>query len=385
MKHLKIAIVHEWLEHYGGSERVLGQLLACYPQADVFTVVDFMAEDKRAFLGGRKVTTTFIQHLPFARRCFRQYLQLMPIAIEQLDLSGYDLVISSHHAVAKGVITGPDQLHISYVHSPMRYAWDMQAQYLRQSSLDRGFKSLYAKWILHRLRSWDRTSAAGVDIFLANSCYIARRIRKVYRRNAHVLHPPVAVDRFVPGDGERDGYLVASRFVPYKRIDLIVEAFAQMPNHRLTVVGDGSGYDLVARMAAQCKNIELRKPVSEPALVALMQRARAMVFVAEEDFGITMVEAQACGTPVIAYGAAGACDIISSDASAGSTGVLFHEQSVEAIIDAVRRFESLEPAISTELCRANAMRFSEDSFRSQFRALVAEHSTHFNNWPESPF
>jgi len=382
MRHLKIAIVHEWLEHYGGSERVLGQLLACYPQADVFAVVDFMAEDERAFLGGREVTTTFIQYLPFARRCFRRYLQLMPIAIEQLDLSGYDLVISSHHAVAKGVITGPDQLHISYVHSPMRYAWDMQAQYLQQSGLDRGLKSLYAKWMLHSLRGWDRTSAAGVDVFIANSSYIARRIRKAYRRNAHVLHPPVAVDRFVPGDGVRDGYLVVSRLVPYKRIDLIVEAFAQMPNHRLTVVGDGPGYDVVAGVAARCKNIELLKPVSECALVALMQRARAMVFAAEEDFGITMVEAQACGTPIIAYGAAGACDIISSDASAESTGVLFPKQSVEAIIEAVRRFEALEAAMSPQSCRANAMRFSENNFRNKFCALVAEHEHIVVNRPD---
>ena len=187
---MKVAIIHEWLESYAGSERVLEQLLACWPEADIYAVCDFLPEAQRHFLGGRAVRTSFIQRLPFARKRFRWYLQLMPLAIEQFDLAGYDLVVSSHHAVAKGVITGPDQTHLSYIHSPMRYAWDMQAQYLRQAGMERGLRSAYTRWLLHRLRLWDRSSAASVDAIIANSHYIAQRIRKAWRRESQVIHPP---------------------------------------------------------------------------------------------------------------------------------------------------------------------------------------------------
>ena len=369
---LRVAIVHEWLEVFAGSERVLEQLIACFPQADLFAVVDFMGERDRRFLGGRTVRTSFIQRLPFARKRFRNYLGLMPLAIEQFDLTGYDLIISSNHAVAKGVITGPEQLHVSYVHSPMRYAWDLQGRYLKESGLDRGLRGLYVRWLLHRLRQWDARSSAGVDLFVANSRYIAERIRKAYRREAAVLAPPVATAVFVPAGGAReDFYLVSSRFVPYKRIDLIVEAFAAMPERRLVVVGDGPGAVAVRRAAAGHANIEIRKPVSGGELVSLMQRARAFVFAAEEDFGITMAEAQSCGTPVIAYGVGGARDIVIDGGAGGAaTGVLFGEQSVAAIRDAVDRFER-DRAISPALCRDNALRFAEPEFRAEFRALVS--------------
>ena len=187
---MRVAIVHEWLEHYAGSERVLEQLLKCYPEADVFAVVDFMPPKERAFLAGRPVTTSFIQKLPFARSRFRNYLQLMPLAVEQFDLASYDLIISSNHAVAKGVLTGPKQVHVSYVHSPMRYAWDLQAQYLRESGVEKGPKSLYVRWLLHKMRVWDASSANGVDVFIANSSYIAKRIQKAYRREAIVVRRP---------------------------------------------------------------------------------------------------------------------------------------------------------------------------------------------------
>ena len=386
---LRVAIVHEWLEVFAGSERVLEQLIACFPQADLFAVVDFMSARDRRFLGGRPVRTSFIQRLPFARKRFRHYLGLMPLAIEQFDLTGYDLIVSSNHAVAKGVITGPEQLHVSYVHSPMRYAWDLQGRYLKESGLERGLRGLYVRWLLHRLRQWDARSSAGVDLFVANSRYIAERIRKAYRREATVLAPPVATEMFspdgVPGmsgpredarvaapdGGREDFYLVASRFVPYKRIDLIVDAFAAMPSRRLVVVGEGTGADAVRRAAAGHANIEIRKPVGGAELVALMRRARAFVFAAEEDFGITMAEAQSCGTPVIAYGVGGARDIVIDGHGAGGTGVLFAEQSVGSLCDAVDRFEREEAGISPASCRANALRFAEPAFRAAFRALVA--------------
>ncbi|POF61982.1 glycosyl transferase family 1 [Novacetimonas maltaceti] len=369
---LRIAIVHEWLEHYAGSERVLEQLVLMYPQAAIFAIVDFMPPDQRAFLGGRPVETTFIQGLPFARRYFRYYLGLMPVAVEQLDLSGFDLVISSNHAVAKGVITGPDQVHVCYVHSPMRYAWDMQAAYLRHGGMERGMKGLYARWLLHRLRNWDVRSAAGVDAFVANSTYIARRIRKVYRRKAEVVYPPVDIDRFhEKPHPRREAYVVISRMVPYKRIDLVVEAFRRMPRHVLHVAGDGPERERIEAAAKGASNIIFRGRVSDAEVLEMMQDARAFVFAAEEDFGIAMVEAQACGTPLIVFGRGGACDIVrDGDDPHGPTGVFFEEQEADAIMDAVGRFEAMRARITAAACRANAQRFSCDAFRqSMFRVV----------------
>src|SRR5215813_11407171 len=230
---MRVAIVHEWLVVYAGSERVLEQILKIFPDADLFAVVDFLPEEHRHLLGGRKPITTFIQHLPFARKRFRNYLGLMPIAIEQLDLSGYDLVISSSHAVAKGVITGPGQVHISYVHSPVRYAWDLQHEYLREAKLESGLKSILARLTLHYLRLWDLRTINTVDSFVANSSFVAERIRKFYGRDAVVIHPPVDTDAF-PLCVEKEGYyFVASRAVPYKRLPLLIEAFNAMPGRQL--------------------------------------------------------------------------------------------------------------------------------------------------------
>lgn len=367
---MKVALVHEWLENYAGSERVLAHILRCFPQADIFAVVDFLPACERDFLEGRAVRTSFIQNLPFARKHFRNYLQLMPLAIEQFDLTGYDLVISSNHAVAKGVLTGPKQVHVSYVHSPMRYAWDLQAQYLRESGLERGLKSLYVRWLLHKMRLWDASSANGVDQFIANSSYIARRISKTYRREALVVPPPVAVEDFTPAHCGREGFLVVSRFVPYKRVELIAQAFREMPQHQLTIVGAGTNAPLIANAVGGAKNITLRDPVSHAELVTLMRCTRAMIFAAEEDFGITMVEAQACGTPVIAFAEGGARDIFNTSAAMPPTGILFGEQSAPSIIDALRRFVEQEPYLTASLCRANALRFSEDAFRERFMAAV---------------
>lgn len=372
---MRVAVVHEWLDSYAGSERVVEQLLEIWPEADLFAVCDFLPPGERAFLRGRPVRTTFIQRLPFARRLFRQYLPLMPLAIEQLDMSGYDLVVSSSHAVAKGVLTGPGQLHVSYVHSPMRYAWDLQHQYLRQSGLERGPKGALTRWLLHRLRIWDRASAAGVDVLVANSAYIAERIRKVWRREAPVVHPPVDIEGFASGGAGPRGehYVVASRMVPYKRVDLVVEAFRAMPGRRLVVIGDGPELKRVTDAAAGAANVELRGRVPQAELVDTIRTARAFVFAAEEDFGIAMVEAQACGTPVIAFGKGGARDILRAPPEAAPTGLFFSEQSAAAIADAVERFEGLSPPIAAEDCIANARRFGRGAFRDAMRRVVADH------------
>jgi glycosyltransferase involved in cell wall biosynthesis len=367
---MKIALVHEWLDSYAGSERVLEQLLLEWPEADIFAVCDFMPEAERGFLQGKPITTSFIQRLPFARKHFRKFLGLMPLAVEQLDLSAYDVVISSSHAVAKGVLTGPGQIHISYVHSPMRYAWDLQHQYLREAGLTRGLKGAYTRWLLHRMRLWDRTSALNPDILLANSSYIAERIQKTWRRDAQVLHPPVDIESFTPAPDKGDYYLIASRIVPYKRVDLIAAAFRAMPNRKLIIVGDGPNEAQARAAAGDAPNITFKGRIARAELIALTQGARAAVFAAEEDFGIATVEAQACGTPVIAYGRGGARDIVIAPPDARPTGLFFQEQNTASLMAAVERFEAMAPAIMPRDCRANAERFSNAHFRRRFRQVV---------------
>ncbi len=368
---MKVAIVHEWLDTFAGSERVVEQLLACWPGADLFVVCDFLPESERGFLGGRRPRTTFIQHLPLARKRFRWYLGLMPLAIEQLDLSGYDLVVSSSHAVAKGVLTGPGQLHVGYIHSPMRYAWDLQHEYLRHSGVGRGLKGALVRWMLHRMRAWDQASATRLDVVVANSTYIAGRIRKAWGRDSVVVHPPVDVQGFAMRRDKADFFLAASRMVPYKRVDLVAEAFRRMPERQLVIVGGGPCEAQVRAAAGGARNIEIRGHVPQDELVRLMQSARACLHAAEEDFGITLVEAQACGTPMIAFGRGGARDIVRVPPVAHPTGVLFPAQTAASIMQAMELFDLHEPSITPEACRRNAMRFTRERFRTAMLQLVA--------------
>jgi len=367
---VRIAIVNDWLTTYAGAERVLEQLLTVYPDAHLFSVCDFLPEAERAFLKGRSPTTTFIQKLPGAAKRYRNYLPLMPLAIEQLDLSAYDLILSCSHAVAKGVLTGPDQLHISYIHSPIRYAWDLQHQYLRESGLNHGFKGWLAKWLLHKIRLWDLRTANGVDHFIANSNFIARRIWKVYRREAEVTYPPVDVSSFTLRADKGDFYLTASRMVPYKKIDLIAEAFTRMPDKRLIIIGDGPDAERIRVRAGS--NVQLLGYQPFEVLRDHMQRAKAFVFAAEEDFGITPVEAQACGTPVIAFGKGGSLEtVVGLDQPHPPTGVFFGEQTVDAILLAISAFEENPARFSAETCRENALRFSPEIFRERIKTFVA--------------
>jgi glycosyltransferase involved in cell wall biosynthesis len=375
----RVAIVHEWFVTCAGSERVVAQLLRIFPDAQLFSVVDFLSEEDRdGFLGGRHSKTTFIQRLPRAAKSFRSYLPLMPLAIEQHDLSHYDIVISSSHAVAKGVLTGPDQLHISYVHSPIRYAWDLQHQYLAESGLTHSARGWIAKAILHYMRMWDERTAHGVDHFVANSAFIARRINKVYRREAEVVYPPVDTAKFQYREQKEAYYVTASRMVPYKRVPLIVEAFAKMPERRLVVIGDGPEYERARALAAP--NVTLLGYQPDAVLREHLQGARAFVFAAEEDFGITTVEAQACGTPVIAFGKGGALETVRAlDQSSSPTGLFFYEQTVPSIVEAVARFEANRARFRPAGCRENAERFSTARFEHEMRSLVerafAQHET----------
>lgn len=365
---MRVAVIHDWLAVYAGSERVLEQILLCYPNADLYAVIDFIPPAERGFLSGKTATTSFVQGLPFARTKYRQYFPLMPLAVEQFDLSAYDLVISSSHAVAKGVITGPDQLHVSYAHSPMRYAWDLQHQYLRDSGLDKGAKGWVAKWLLHKMRIWDVRTANGVDCFIANSQFIRRRIWKTYRRDAAVIYPPVEISKFTLREHKEDFFLAASRFVPYKKMDLIAEAFTAMPARRLVIVGDGPEMRKVRAKAGP--NVTVLGYQPDDALRDYMQRAKAFVFAAEEDFGIVPLEAQACGTPVIAYAKGGVLETVRGLEDEQPTGVFFREQSVSAIKAAVDSFEREAARILPSACRENALRFAPERFRAEFTAFV---------------
>ena len=355
----RVAIVHDWLPVYGGAERVLEQMLHLFPEADLFTLIDAIPEGQRDFLLGKQPRTSFVQRLPRGRTAYRNYFPLMPLAIEQFDLSSYDLILSSSHAFAKGAITGPDQLHVCYCHSPIRYAWDLYPRYLEELG---PWKALLARLFLHYIRIWDCRTPNGVDAFLANSGFVARRIRKVYGRDAHVVYPPVAVETFRPVAAKESYYLTAARLVPYKRVDLVVKAFGRMPTKRLVVVGGGPELAKLAALATPNVSVLGYQPRSR--LVELMSKARAFVYAAQEDFGIVLVEAQACGTPVIAYGRGGAREIVAD----GLTGTLFAEQTEEAVIGAVEAFERSD--FDTAMMRANAERFSTAVFRRNFAETV---------------
>ncbi|MDB5618123.1 glycosyltransferase [Tardiphaga sp.] len=364
---MRVAIVHDWLYTMGGAEQVLRELLRCYPHADVFTLFDVLSPEDRAKIGFKKAHTSFLQNMPFIRKMHRKYLPLMPIAIEQFDLSGYDLVISSSYAVAKGVITGPNQLHISYVHSPMRYAWDLQHAYLNESGYTAGIKGALARALLHRMRIWDVRTAHGPDAMIANSNFVAKRIKKVYGRDATVIYPPVTmpaevIDRPIAGH-----FLAASRMVPYKKIEAVIQAFAELPDLRLVVAGDGPDAERLKKMAGP--NVTFAGFVSDADLRELMGTARAFVFAAEEDFGIIVVEAQAEGAPVLALGRGGARETVSA-APGNRTGMFFDSTEPAAIAQCVRAFVAQEDTFSRADCRARAAGFSAERFRAEFVAFV---------------
>jgi glycosyltransferase involved in cell wall biosynthesis len=366
----RTALIYDRLDGYAGAERVLEQKILLYPQSDVFASIDILKDSERSFLRGKQPVTTFAQRWPLVRQHHRQFLLLLMFAMEQLDLSEYELVLSGSASIAKGVLTGPEQLHIAYIHSPMRYAWDLQHQYLREANLERGVKSLVARWMLHKARIWDSRTANGVDHYIANSQFIAKRIWKVYRREATVIYPPVDIETFGMRENKEDFYLTASRLMPYKKVPAIVEAFRALPNRKLVVIGDGTEMKRVKEAAGP--NVEVLGYQSSEVLVDLMRRAKAFVFAAEEDFGITPVEAQACGTPVIAFGRGGALETVRGLDHSKPTGLFFNSQEPQAIADAVLAFERQQDRILPANCRESATRFSVQIFRESYARFVEQ-------------
>ena len=362
----------DWLDKYAGSERVLEQMIALFPHAALFSSVDFVPTAERHFLQHKSVGTTWLQRLPFARQHFRKYLPLMPLAMRSLNLSSYQIILSSSHAIAKNVTTHPNQLHICYCHTPMRYAWDMRVQYLKDYRLEAAPKRWFANWILNALQRWDKAGAAGVAQFIANSEYVADRIRRAYARDATVIFPPVDVASIsaVAGSASGDYYITVSRIVPYKRVDILVTAFATLPHARLLVVGRGEA--LAALQAVATPNVEFLGFVEDAHMQQLIANAKGFVYAADEDFGISPVEAQALGAPVIAYGHGGNLETVSI-APSSPTGLFFAAQTPESVVDAIIQFEALQAsdrAIRAEDCKRHAAKFSTESFCSSYRKFV---------------
>ena len=369
---LKTAIVHEWLVNYAGSERCVESFTNIWQDAPVFTLVDFLNEnERRIILKGKKTNTSFIQKLPFARTQHRKYLPLFPLAIEQFDLNAYDLVLSSSHAVAKGVLTNSYQLHICYCYTPMRYAWDLYHIYLKEAGLLSGISGLTAKMILHKLRTWDIISSNRVDYFIAISNHISKRIKKTYNRDSVVIYPPVDVHLFESQSDKEDFYLTASRMVSYKRIDIIVDAFSAMSDKKLVVIGDGPEMKKIKSKAG--KNVEILGYQAFASLKSYMQKAKAFVFAAEEDFGIIAVEAMACGTPVIALNKGGASETVSDN----NTGILFDHQSPQSVKEAVLKFESIQDKFDPSIIRAHSLQFSRNIFEEKIKQFIDEKSNDF--------
>lgn len=370
---MKKALVHDWFTVYAGAEKCVESFTNIWDDFDFFSLIDFLShDDRQTMLKGKYSTTSFIQKLPKSKDKYRNYLPLFPFAVEQLDLSEYELILSSSHAVAKGVLTRPDQLHICYIYSPIRYAWDLYFQYLNESGLDKGMKGLLAKYFLHKIRMWDVSTSNRPDHYVAISKYIANRVSKIYGKHADVIYPPVDTDEFTPGDSTDDYYITFSRMVPYKKIDLIVEAFSQT-DKKLIVIGDGPDFNKVKAKAG--KNVELLSHQPRETIIELTKKAKAFIFAAEEDFGIAPIEAQACGVPVIAFGKGGALETIRGigcheQVGAETSGVFFDQQTVKSMLAALEHFEKNQDRFDKVAVRNNALRFSRCNFETQIKDYV---------------
>lgn len=364
---MKVAIVQEWLVTVGGSDKVVKAILDVFPDADIYTLVAKKEVCDELGIPWEKVHTSFIQKMPLGTKKHRAYLPLFPFAIEQFDLRGYDVVISSSHCVAKGVLTKADQLHICYCHSPIRYCWDMYNEYLEESHLDKGFKSWLVRLMLHPIRQFDAIAGSRVDYYISNSDYVGQRIRKTYRRKATTIHPNIDISNFELCNDKEEYYLASSRLVAYKKIDTIIEAFNQMPDKKLVVIGGGPNLEAYRKLAKDNVTVMGYQPFD--VLKEKMQHAKAFVFAADEDFGMIPIEAQSCGTPVIAYGHGGSLETVNG----GKTGLFFNEQTPEAILEAVNKFESMgsQPFAPAD-CRQWAEGFSEERFKRELKEFVEE-------------
>lgn len=358
---MKVAIVHDWLVTNAGAEKVLKAILEIYPQAEIFSLVDFLNEkDRREVLNGKYAKTSFIQNLPFSKRHFRNYLPLFPKAIESFDLDSYDMIISSSWAVAKGINKNSNQIHICYCHTPIRYAWDLYDEY---TSTLKQPKKFIVQQTLKYIRKWDIKTLHRVDYFIANSDFVKNRIKKTYNRDSIVIYPPVNTERFILNNKKEDFYLTACRLVPYKKTKLIVEAFNEMSNKKLYVIGDGEEFGNIKAIAKN--NIVLLGYQDFESMIKYMQNAKAFLYAAIEDFGIVPIEAMSCGTPIIALNDGGTAETVID----GITGNYFRKQIKEDIINAVEKFENM--TFDYEEISKLSEKYSEIRFKNEFKEFIS--------------
>lgn len=363
---IKIAVVHDWLTGMRGGEKVLESILEIFPESDVFTLMHNPGSVS-SLIESKKIHTSFIDRLPFKSTKYRHYLPLFPTAIELFNFKEYDLIISTSHCVAKGIITPPDAMHISYVHSPMRYVWDMYDEYFGKDKIG-ALQQVFIPPLANYLRTWDVTSSNRVDYFVANSRHVANRILKYYRRDAEVIYPPVNTDLFQLSDKNEDFYLIVSALVPYKKVDLAIKTFNQL-NRSLYIIGDGPEKNKLINMAKN--NIKFFKWTPNEKLVEYYSKCKGLIFPGEEDFGIVPVEIQSCGKPVIAYAKGGALETVigyNSKNEKNCTGVFFHEQSIESLTKAIQLFENL--TWDAKFIQNHAQAFSTEKFKTKFKSSV---------------
>lgn len=368
---MRIAVIHDWLITAGGSEKVLRELLYLLRNHDteLFTLMDFLSdEDREEFIFDKEAHTSFLQFIPGIRKQYKYFFPLFPRAIRSLKTREFDVIISSSHSVAKSVKKYPGQIHVSYCHTPMRYIWDMHQQYISDHGLNKRWKRWAAKPLMQNIRNWDFATSSDVDFFIANSQYVQKRIKNNYHRNSTVIYPPVNTDFFVPSNQKDSYYVTASRLVPYKRIDLIAQAFSEIPDKKLIIIGNGPKWNEIKSISAP--NIKMIKYNTNEVLRYYLQRAKAFVFAAEEDFGITPVEAMACGTPVIAFGKGGVLETVEDKIS----GIFFHQQSIKSIVDAIYRFENLEYIFDPNKIRQQALKFNRQRFHKEMAAFLQKHT-----------
>ena len=361
MKNLKVALIHDWLTGQRGGEKVLEVLCEIFPEAPIFTLFHFPGTQIKS-IEERDIHTSFLQRMPFLRKKYRSYLPMFPVAVELFDLQDFDMIVSSSHCVAKGVIPRPDALHVCYIHSPVRYAWNQYFSYFSPKKLG-FFSRKLIPFSIHKLRLWDESSSHRVDHFIANSKTTAQRVQKYYRRQSDVIHPPVDSDFFRPTEKQEDYFLIVSALVPYKKIDLAIQTFNQN-GKVLKILGHGPEYKRLKKMSKT--NIQFLGSTDEETLLKTYQQAKALIMPGEEDFGINALEAQACGIPVVSYARGGALETVIS----GETGVFFSDLSVNSLLGALDKLETI--TFNKEILRAHALNFSREKFKENLNAFLRE-------------
>lgn len=363
---MKVAFVQDWLTVNGGAEKVAKEIINCFDDVDVFCLIDFLSDkDRKEIIQGKSTTTSFIQKLPFAKNHYRNYFPLFPKAIESLDFTGYDLIVSSSYSVAKGLKKATKkQIHICYCHSPIRYAWDLEDEYLSHVSF---FKRIAARILLKYIRNWDLKTANRPDYYITNSNFVAERIKRIYNRDAIVIYPPIDTSNFYFVKEKEEFFFTSARLVPYKKVDIIVKAFKQLPHLKLVVSGDGPELEKLKKIATS--NVNFLGFVDKQTLIEYTQKAKAYILAAEEDFGITSIEAQSCGTPVIALRKGGYLETVLEN----KTGVFFNEQTPYSIAKCITNFEQTNSNFAEVDFKTHVNKFSIERFKNEFTSFIKTH------------